>query len=437
MDGIVDMFTAPVMPWDAIICTSQAVVKTIKILFERERDYLRWRLGSSVRVTEPQLPIIPLGVRCSEYTFTEQERVAAREFFGICNTEVVALYVGRLSFHAKAHPHPMYLGLQAAAERTAKKVALIQSGWFANASIETAFKQGAARTCPDVRALFTDGRNPEVRRRCWAAADFFISFSDNVQETFGLTPIEAMAAGLPVVVTDWDGYRDTVRHGIDGFRIATWMPSAGLGEHLAHRYEAGIDNYDLFVGFTCQTVSLDLGALTDHLSDVLSKPDLRRSMGAAGRGRAREFFDWTVVYRGYQALWRELEEIRRSATRDTQYLNFLKAAPKVAASRLDPFDGFHHYASSEIVPTTRVSAKPEGNITRYKLLANDPLYTYAAIVLPKAKIVDRIFRIIEWETRTVLKLSQEIGIDLREMTLAVSILAKMGLVQLRNNEGGE
>ena len=28
-----------------------------------------------------------------------------------------------------------------------------------------------------------------------------------------------MAAGLPVVVSDWDGYRDTVRDGVDGFRI--------------------------------------------------------------------------------------------------------------------------------------------------------------------------------------------------------------------------
>ncbi len=48
-------------------------------------------------------------------------------------------------------------------------------------------------------------------RRCaspiWQAADIFTSLSDNIQETFGLTPIEAMAAGLPSVVTDWDGYQ--------------------------------------------------------------------------------------------------------------------------------------------------------------------------------------------------------------------------------------
>jgi glycogen synthase len=53
--------------------------------------------------------------------------------------------------------------------------------------------------------------------------------SDNIQETFGLTPLEAMAAGLPVIVGDWDGYKDTVRDGVDGFRIPSLMPPAPLG----------------------------------------------------------------------------------------------------------------------------------------------------------------------------------------------------------------
>ena len=64
-------------------------------------------------------------------------------------------------------------------------------------------------------ACAVDGRPADTRFSIWSVADIFISFSDNIQETFGLTPVEAMAAGLPSVVTDWDGYRDTVRHGID------------------------------------------------------------------------------------------------------------------------------------------------------------------------------------------------------------------------------
>ena len=83
------------------------------------------------------------------------------------------------------------------------------------------------------------------RKIAWSSADIFSSLSDNFQETFGITPIEAMASGLPVVVSDWDGYRDSVRHGVEGYLVPTSMPQNGLGADLALRHALSIDNYDL------------------------------------------------------------------------------------------------------------------------------------------------------------------------------------------------
>src|SRR5258708_11547844 len=37
--------------------------------------------------------------------------------------------------------------------------------------------------------------------------------------------IEAMAAGVPQVVSDWSGYRDIVVHGETGFRVQTYWAS--------------------------------------------------------------------------------------------------------------------------------------------------------------------------------------------------------------------
>jgi starch synthase len=46
--------------------------------------------------------------------------------------------------------------------------------------------------------------------------------------SFRYQALEAMAADLPAVVANWDGYKDAVRDGIDGFRIPTLI-GAGLG----------------------------------------------------------------------------------------------------------------------------------------------------------------------------------------------------------------
>src|SRR5688572_26869724 len=56
MDGITSLLREPVMPWDALVCTSQAVIETVRRVYEAEADYLRWRLGGEVRITGPQLP---------------------------------------------------------------------------------------------------------------------------------------------------------------------------------------------------------------------------------------------------------------------------------------------------------------------------------------------------------------------------------------------
>src|SRR3546814_3034291 len=71
----------------------------------------------------------------------------------------------------------------------------------------------------------------------WAAADVFVSLSDNIQESFGITPVEAMAAGLPCIVSDWDGYRDTVVDGETGILVPTWVPPAGAGAGIARSEE--------------------------------------------------------------------------------------------------------------------------------------------------------------------------------------------------------
>lgn len=432
MDAIKGMLTQAVMPWDALICTSQSVRSTVDVVLGKELDYLRWRWGSSIMPTLPLLPVIPLGVHASDFESTASEREDARCAIGLQSDEVVALYVGRLSFHAKAHPHAMYEGLQQAARKTGRRVVLIQCGWFANEFIESAYKDAAQQVCPDVRTLFLDGKDATVRRQCWAAADFFMSLSDNIQETFGLTPIEAMAAGLPVVVTDWDGYKDTIRDGVDGFRIPTAMPAAGFGDRLALDHESGQENYDRYCGLACLTVSVDQRALLECLIALITRPELRLKMGEMGRQQALQRFEWAVVFSDYQALWAEQDSIRLRARVE------LPAAETkmVDAGRLDPFVAFDGYATHRIDGNTLVSRLPGYADHQMSQTLSLAMFNYVLHWQTTGADVSRIWPVIPARAVALRDLAKATNMSLECAVWVVGLLAKIGAVELSHESSG-
>lgn len=379
MDSLAELITAPVQPWDAVICTSTAVKSNVERLLQAQVDYLKDRLAIG-KLVLPQLPVIPLGIHTGDFTFADSEKAQARQALGADAATHVVLFTGRLSFHAKAHPLAMYQALQAAAALPSpEKVLLVECGWHANESIEKSFTDAAALACPGVRVVTLDGRNAQQRRSAWAAADIFCSLSDNIQETFGIVPIEAMAAGLPVVVSDWDGYRDTVRDGIDGFRVPTIMPGAGLGTDLALRFGLEVDNYDMYCGHTCSMVAVDVQATASAFAKLFASADLRRQMGEAGRQRARAVYDWSVIVPRYEALWAQLGELRLAQA------PALKPLPQPWPARMDPFHAFAGYPTRILAPETvlaLVDADVAGAIERVNDYRNLAMVDFARDVLP-------------------------------------------------------
>ena len=55
---------------------------------------------------------------------------------------------------------------------------------------------------------------------------------------------EGMASGLPVIVSDWNGYKSTVRNNVDGFKIPTYSLDSKSGEQIAYNHMMGFINYD-------------------------------------------------------------------------------------------------------------------------------------------------------------------------------------------------
>ena len=347
MQSIGDLLIAPVQPWDALICTSVAVRTAVEHVLDTWADYLAQRTGAKPNI-EINLPIIPLGVDCNAFLQGNKARIRSgiRQELGIAQDDIVVLFVGRLCFYAKAHPVPMYLALEQAAQATNTKVHLVQAGWFEDEKEEISFKNSARDFCPSVNTIFLDGRKPEIRSGIWLLADIFISLVDNIQETFGLTPIEAMAAGLPVIVSDWDGYRESVRHEIDGFRIPTLMPPASSGLDLASDYFGDNLNYSTYIAHTSMAAAVDIDTCTKALLALMTDSELRLRMGENGRQRARETYDWRVVIAAYESLWQDLAEIRGKAE---------VSAPLVPGSPPyplcdDPFRLFANYSTTTLNP---------------------------------------------------------------------------------------
>jgi glycosyltransferase involved in cell wall biosynthesis len=424
---VADLLTEAVMPWDALVCTSTAALRTVETILEAQADFLRWRLGADLTLRPPQLPVIPLGVHCEDFAFGEAERAAARRSLGVAQDEVAALYVGRLVYTGKAHPFPAFLALQAAAEQTGKRLVFILCGSAPDKTQEANYLAGAAAFAPDVRIVRVDSRDDAARRSAWAAGDIFISLADSVQETFGLTPVEAMATGLPAVVSDYDGYRDTVRDGVDGFRIATLAPGpGGPGRAYALRYELGLLNNSEYFWMSSAATSVDLRQLTERLTALVEQPELRRGLGRAGQARARALYDWPQVFRQYQALWGELNARRRAVTSDTDSFIWAAKAPRQPPSRLDPFEAFAHYTTAQIGAETRFVLAADATLDAFRRRRDSGLFPPGHV--PEA-VVAAMWPDLAAGPASVASLATAAKLSPGWASICIATLAKMGLVE--------
>ena len=287
MDNFANQLVAPVHDHDALICTSTAVRASVEAHLDAVREHLTSEYGPRRR-PEAQRVTIPLGVNAADFETTPEDRRAWRERLDIPADAFVVLYVGRFHATEKMNPALMALALERAAQRLVQPIHWVNSGWLAEEPGVADFHGATRALCPSVRYHVVDGRPGDVRFSIWSVADAFISFSDNIQETFGLTPVEAMAAGLPCIVTDWDGYRDTVRHGEDGFRIDTVTPAAGQAFDFAYWHANAWSSFPDYVAAAAQVTMIDLGQATDAICALAESPELRRSRWARRprRGRA-------------------------------------------------------------------------------------------------------------------------------------------------------
>jgi glycosyltransferase involved in cell wall biosynthesis len=120
------------------------------------------------------------------------------------------------------------------------------------------------------RVLFAGRRDRDALRDWYVAADAFVTTP--WYEPFGITPLEAMACGTPVVGSRVGGIAHTVVDGVTGFLVPPRDPDA----------------------------------LAQRLAWLRDDPRLATGFGLAGVGRVRTQFTWDIVARGLADVYAEV-----------------------------------------------------------------------------------------------------------------------------------
>ena len=419
MDLIANLLIAPIQPWDALICTSQAVKKVVRTLLQEQALYLQDRLGATA-CTGPELPVIPLGVDCSALAPDGAARARWRAELGIGEDDVAILQFGRIAIHAKSHPLPLFLALQRAAAQRGPKLHLILAGQPANPQQGETVRAMAAAFSDSFATHFVDGARDDAGS-VRSAADIATLLSDNIQESFGLAPVEAMAAALPVVGSNWDGLRDTIVDGETGMLADAILPPPPTGDVVARRYAFGADDYDRYIGLVAQSTAIDVGQAAQAFAKLAGDPALRRRMGEAARTRALQTYDWPHVIGAYRALLDQLAAVRaegqESAARTT-----IARQP----ARMDPFKLFGSYPNVVLAGTTRLIAGPIRSIA--DLPGGLERTAIVLLGLPASATLDLMVEKAAQPIALADLIDGFPGQDRRMLTMGAAFLLKMGLL---------
>ena len=286
---------------DAVVCTSTAGREAVSALFKA----LRRGYGLSAEAyPAPELALIPLGVEPDDWRRLDgRERIDARAAWGIDQQASVLLVFGRVSHSSKMDLLPLFRAVQRlmVSGLNVSKLVLVVAGWTDD---DDPFLGTLAALAANVGLRLVLARRPDeaAKRQLFGLADVFASLADNPQETFGLTLLEAMAASLPVIASDYDGYRDIIAPGRTGWLLPTLgLPRSPVRDVLA---PLCYDNHTHLR--LAQATAVSVPALAEALAVVLGDPGQARAMGEAGRERAVARFTWETCVGRHLELWERL-----------------------------------------------------------------------------------------------------------------------------------
>jgi D-inositol-3-phosphate glycosyltransferase len=326
-------------PTDSFVCTSSASKRALQNILGSLADTLNKRYGIK-RQFVGRYDVIPLPVDTD--AFRPGEKPAVKRKLELPPGCTFLLYLGLVST-LKADLFPCLLALsECGSDFDRHDIIFGVAGGADDAYLTSLVRYAHAVGFPHSRLRIFKDPPDDIKHNLLRAADIFTSPADSVQEAFGLAVVEAMACGVPQVVANWNGYRDTVQDGITGFLVPT----------LWTRCDEELSHTGFLLGWTYdhhllgQSVAMDIEYWRRAVLTLVNNVELRNQMAVASRQRAT-LYSMESVRRQYFDLWSDLlsRPMSTSAHFKCQHIE----TPRY-------YDWFQHLASNPVTPATVLEA---------------------------------------------------------------------------------
>jgi D-inositol-3-phosphate glycosyltransferase len=377
---------------DALICTSSTARNAVSKMIEGSGNGLR-------------LETVPWGVDADRYhPIDERTKRELRARFDLPEDESIFLCLGRLSPDEKMELVPLLRAfadlIQVSESGENARLVIVgreHNDGYVNILLDLAGKLEIR----DRLSIISDYEAADIPLY-YGISDVFVSPSDNIQETFGLSVIEAMASGLPVIVSDWDGYRDTVVDRNTGFLIPTYWADCGFS--WGKRFNLA------------QSLAVDIDKLVECMQALLEDEELRKTMGMAARQHVESKFAWENVIMQYDTLFQEIA----SGTRDESKVDNEKIVERLNSS-VTPSDIFKSYPTEFVTEEFRIRIRNIDGFTAYSNV----------VELVDVEIVNRIANLIARDVTKVGGITQVLekqhGIPAQKMLFQIMLMLKYGV----------
>jgi glycosyltransferase involved in cell wall biosynthesis len=332
--------------YDCIVCSSNCAMDMLTRAFSIIGETFAKSFGGSLP-PPPEMVQIPLGL--PDRAFQLKDSRQCRDELGIPAHHCVMLSLARFSPRQKMDLSPLLELIQWLCTRgKLPPFTLILAGAGKRDDLELANDMVERLRLQD-HVRVESNFSSEKKTILYGAADIFISLSDNYQETFGITILEAMSQGLPVIASDFSGYKELVDNGRTGYLI----PAYGSMDQDPWDLTMGVLDPSTARFYLAQKIAVDMTVLAQAVVELASNAGKRRDMGIRARARAMRYH-WQAIIPRYEELWHELKKRAIAAGPDSR----AQTSPTLLTPGVKKI--YSQYPTAWLEGTVRVALTPYG-----------------------------------------------------------------------------